>query len=954
MRHIFLFVILFCGYSVCFSQDYRFHHLTTVDGLSHNEVRKIVKDTEGFMWFGTQNGLNRFDGYRFKVFKHTPNDSTSLVDDKIYALAASKNKLWVGTTNGISILDTRTLKVVHTPKIAKMLFGHTIFQLYNDGEGKIWVATGDKNYIIDVTTLEINSCLTSYKLVCLAMGGDGYFWIGTDKGLLKYDTERDTVIKEYDVGSYNIFSPNQIYTNTLGEVWTTVGHDVYVYESERDRFVRVHRSRRLNAVAENSNGTVFFGSYGGGLLEYERSTGVFTAVSAHPDKHYSLSSDDVYDVFIDEEDIVWVGTQEGLDYYDRTRHRFKSLVHGPAVDHNLRSSFVQSLSGISIDTLWVGTREGIDEVSFATEYSDAKVVPIELSESSLEVLSGKYINCIYQDSKNRVWIGTASDGLFLYQRKAGTMEHFVNKLGDSVSLASNAALSVMEDHSGRIWVGTSAGLSCLKEGGEKGYVFENYIFSEENGQKIPLNDIYSIFQDSKKRIWLGMYMGGVALLQERNGKMNFHRFLNDPQNPKSLSNNEVFVIFEDSRQQVWFGTSAGGLNKLCGDIPHIEIQGYYFDRYTEMEGLSDNEVNAILEDDSGYLWVATNMGLSKFDTKAEKFTNYSTYDGTLKGKFRKNARWKTEDGTLFFGGTAGINYFNPNNFSENKKLPAPMVTNFMIDGKEIKLGDELNGTVVVSSPLSTGQSITLPFRNNRFEIELAAGTYSSPFRNLYAYKLEGLDAQWKIISGDDPRVEYPHLPPGSFRLLIRAANNDGLWNTDPVYLDIKVKSDFLGSYASRIGLAFFAFITLVIWLSFKLFVKGKRKRKPYRDSDPLTELENQKKIEALESFMKIESPYLDPELDLAVLAAKINVTPNHLTILLNEYIGKNFYDYVNGYRVDEVKKRLVDPKYKNHTISSIGGDCGFNSKSSFNRVFKKTTGKTPSQFRRIIDSKSLV
>ncbi|HUH46986.1 MAG TPA: two-component regulator propeller domain-containing protein, partial [Arenibacter sp.] len=346
-RQIILITVFVGLFKCCFAQDYKFHHITTIDGLSHNEVRKIVKDTEGFLWFGTQNGLNRFDGYQLKVFKHVPHDSTTIKADKIYALATSKDKLWVGTTSGISILDTKSLAIVPSPQISAVLDGITILKLYHDKHGRIWVSTEQDNFLIDTETLDIRNCLSSYRIVSVADGLGEYYWIGTDDGLLKYDMENSSIIKAYDIGRFSIYDQNQVYVNSYGEVWATVGDHLYRYQSERDRFVLEHTSKALNFIAENKEGAMFFGSYGGGLLEYSRITGLFTSNIADHGRKYSLSSNDVYDVFVDDENILWVGTQEGLDYYDYTRDRFHSLVHGPGNRNSLRSSFVQSMCGIS-------------------------------------------------------------------------------------------------------------------------------------------------------------------------------------------------------------------------------------------------------------------------------------------------------------------------------------------------------------------------------------------------------------------------------------------------------------------------------------------------------------------------------------------------------------------------------------------------------------------------------
>lgn len=942
-----ILITTFVGFlNFCFSQEYKFHHITTIDGLSHNEVRKIVKDSEGFLWFGTQNGLNRFDGYRFKIFKHVPNDSTSIKADKIYALAVSKNRLWIGTTNGVSILDTKTLTVVPSPSISALLNGKTVLKLFHDKNGRVWASTEQENYIIDTETLDIRTYLNSYRIVSVAKGLNEYYWIGTDKGLLKYDMEKSSIIKNYDIGRFSIYDQNQIYTNSYGEIWATVGDDLYRYQSERDRFVQVHSSKALNFIAENAEGTMFFGSYGAGLLEYSRSTGLFTAINADYGKNYTISSNDVYDVFVDDEDILWVGTQEGLDYYDYTRHRFNSFVHGPENRNGLRSSFVQSLWGISQDTLWVGTREGIDEITFRDGYSDFKIVPVESTEKKLKDLQDKYISFIFKDSKNRIWIGTQSKGLFMYQKATKSLKHFEHGKDDPKSLVYNGALSAFEDTSGRIWFGSDGGFSLLNDDGTDNYTFENFTHSDFNGEQLPLYHVYSILEDSKGRIWLALNGGGAALLHEKGNKKEFQIFLHDPEDSRSLSNDEVFVIFEDSKQRLWFGTSQGGLNLLRERGADTKEHHYYFDRYMETDGLSDNEVNAILEDGSGNLWVATNKGLSKFDVVSGAFDNYSTYDGVLKGKFRKNAMWKSADGTMFFGGAAGINFFNPDSFRINGILPVPRFTELLIDGKYIGPGKELAGEVVCSSPLESGSQINLPFNSNTLRVQFAALSFASSYRNEYRYKLDGVDADWRSVSGQDPYASYSFLKAGKYRLNVKASNNDGILNEAPIYLDIKVRSNPYNSITLKIGMVLVGGIMIVFVFRNTYYNRNKDRKK--RSKPIILEANEEDKgvIKALESLMIMEKLYLDPELGLNGLAQRLNVTPNHLSMLLNDHIGKNFHDYVNSYRIEEVKQRLLDPIYNNLTISSIGGDCGFNSKSAFNRIFKNSTGKTPSEYRR--------
>ncbi|MBC8767312.1 helix-turn-helix domain-containing protein [Arenibacter sp. BSSL-BM3] len=939
--------------NVGWSQEYKFQHITTVDGLSHNEVRKIVKDNQGFLWFGTQNGLNRYDGYRFNVFKNITNDSKSIIGDKIYSLAVSDNKLWVGTITGLSIINTVTLDVIPTPNIHNSIGTNGVLQLFNDGSNKVWVSTENENFIIDAESLEVERVLKGYKIASVAKSLDNNYWVGTDKGLLRFQNNSNTIIKNYEIGSFNVYSLDEIFTNSYGEVWLTISDKIYRYQSERDRFIEVYSSKSLNAISEDKEGGIFFGSYGNGLLKYKRDTGIFGSLLANPENHLSISSNDIYDVYVDDENIIWVGTQEGLDYYDFSRHRFNSLVHLPENSNSLRSSFVQTIFQDTDGLFWIGTREGIDLVDFENGNSNPKITHMDMGSKGFDSLNSDYVTCIHKDSKERMWIATMSNGLYLIDEKRNIFRHFLQDNSVKTSIAASSVRSILEDHLGRMWFGTGGGLSLLIEHDEKNYSFENLGYSKLNTNSLPFNDIYSVFEDSQNRIWVGMNGGGLNLLQEKGGSKYFLRFNHNPSDPKSISNDEVFVIYEDLKKRVWFGTSAGGLNLLKEDGRSDINDGYYFQSYTESDGLSDNEVNAILEDHQGDLWIATNTGFSEFNVNMETFTNYSTYDGVLKGKFRKNAKWKTEDGTLFFGGASGINYFNPNSFRLNNLKPDPVFLDLLIDGKVIDIGQLLDDSVIINEPLNSGSVVRLPGNDNRFEIEFASLSFTSPFRNQYAFKLEGLDKDWRYTTGKDPSARYSRLKAGKYRFYLKAANNDGVWNENPIYLDILVRANFTDKNIVKIGIVFLLLLTLSFGvLAFKKFKsrgltnKGNPKaKKSHKPIDPNLEGENIEKIKELNLLMETDKIYLDSELGLSQLAEKIEVSTNHLSMLLNDYIGKNFYDYINHYRVEEVKKRLKDPYYQKQTISSIGGDCGFNSKSAFNRIFKNLTGKTPSAYQ---------
>jgi len=941
------------------SQEYDFQHLTTVDGLSHNEVRKIVKDSEGFLWLGTQNGLSRYDGYKFKVYKASNSDTTSLIrGDKIYALGASLKKIWVGSTRGLSIIDARTGKVLDSeiPNGAvKELKTSFIYSIVSDAKDAVWLSSQAGNFIINAVDYSSIEILKGYYVYSFIEGLEGNMWIGTNKGVVLYSSKTQKILETYgEIGHVEDF-----YIDKFGVLWAAAGNGVYRFVAEKNHFHRIFSKHRINAINESKTGDLLFSSYGGGLIVYSRTTESFYRLSANPKNQGSLSSNDLYDVLVDKEGLIWAGTQEGLDVCDWTRHRFKKLIHDPDNANSLGNNFVQTIYKDKEGAFWFGTRDaGLDRVLFE-DFNYKKPIyehfPSDLTDE--EALWGSYISDVHEDDKNRKWIASWGNGLNLYDKKKKTFRHFTHNPDNPNSIASNQVISILEDHLGRIWLGTLGGLSLLIENEDGKITFRNFYHDKYNSKSLIINSIFKVYQDSKNRIWIGMNDGGLSLMHESTiGDIWFENFVHDSNDIHTINSNEVFVVFEDSKKRIWIGTSSAGMNLLLEEVDAKtgEIK-YSFKRYSEENGLSDNEVNSLLEDAEGKLWIATNKGFSHFNPETENFINYTTYDGVLKGKFRKNSALKNTDGTLFFGGTAGINYFNPDKFRRNEVEPNPQFTELYLDAQRIEVGQKIEGVPVIKEALNSGTTLQIPSSYNRFKIHFTALSFASPLRNQFQYKLEEIDSDWKSAQTDNLSASYFDLPGGTYKFSLRVANNDGLWNSNPIYLNVVVASSFLGIVLENSGLLIAICTLILIGFIFKYrkrISKVKRKQVAItkntkeKNIDEHINEENKRIVTQLIACMEIEKLYMNPLLNLQLLADRLTITSNQLSLVLNECVGSSFYDFVNSYRVEEVKNRLNDPKYKNQTLLAISGDCGFNSKSAFNRIFKNFTGKTPSQFQK--------
>ncbi|MCL3781088.1 helix-turn-helix domain-containing protein [Prolixibacteraceae bacterium JC049] len=933
--------------SVAWSNSFKFHHQTTENGLSHNEVRLIKQDKDGLLWLGTQNGLCAYDGYRYKTFKFDENNEHSLISDKIYSLAPSaRGGMWVGTTIGLNYVHSINGPVDRwqdTLSIYTGLNSAHINYLLEDSREQLWVNCSTGNYLYNIPKNKVEKVFDGKGVNSFYEEPDGTFWIAFTDRLVQYDRDN-----RKEIHSYNI-KVRRLEVDQFGILWALGGRSLYQFMPNENRFAKEAISKQiaqggiLNELTFDKNGNIWLSGYGAGVRVYLRDTHELKEYRSNPILQTSISSDDVYSVYTDHSGVVWVGTQEGLDFYDWSRDRFKQWQHIPSDSTSLACNFVQAIARDKSGRLLVGTRD--NGVQQAIINGDKAVFRSNIFKGeNTRYLRSAYVAGIFTDSRKRTWISTMESGLFMQQNDE-PIKRFIYRSNNSSSLASNRIASVIEDRRGRIWVATMSGL-CLLDESDGNYKFHRFEHNPYDPKTISLNAIFKVFMDSKGRIWLAINNGGVNLLhEEKDGKIWFERFMHLAADSTSISSNEAFVVFEDSKKQLWAGTSAMGINR----ITEVEENGktkFKFKAYTEADGLADNEVNSVLEDEFGYLWIATNRGLSRFNPKTETFVNYNTYDGVVKGKFRKNAAWRDNDGTMYFGGAGGINSFKPTEFPVNNFVPTIKVTSLFIDQEEVEVGKALADNIVLNERLNPNATIHLKYPQNRFRLKMAALSYASVRRNQYQWKMDDIDNSWNSYKGNEPEIVYADLPKGKYQLQIKVANNDGKWQPKPYVLNIEVsgENNWLVLILSLVG----AGILVILILKFR-----KTTIEPIaldNISEKKKELEVPKEaqlvIDELNRLMNEEKLYLNCNLGLNELADILKQTPNQLSAILNDYIGKNFYEYINEFRVEEVKSRLVDPANDSKTILGVAWDCGFNSKSAFNRIFKTTTGMTPSEFQK--------
>jgi ligand-binding sensor domain-containing protein/signal transduction histidine kinase len=772
-----------------------FRRITTDDGLSQSVILCMVQDRQGFMWFGTEDGLNRFDGYSFVTYRYDPLDSNSLSSSYIWSLHVDRDgMLWIGTwgggLNSFDPVRNRFTRYQYDPADTTSISHDRVTGLTEDSLGSLWACTAgggvsrfDRSQRRIVRMPDLFSTLPPPRrsaIFCIMTASDGVIWMGTyAAGLLSYDP-RTGAVKEY---------------RHKPEEKSSISDD------------------RITGLRECGNGDLWVGTWGGGLNLLSRSSDTFEHFRADPRDPSSLPGDIVRSLLLDSRGDLWVGTMgAGLARFDSSTRRFTSYRFSPFIANSLSDDVVTSLLEDAGGVLWFGTSNGVSVSS-----SSVQKFPLYAPDTrNPDGLHGKRVFAMCQDSLGFVWIGTEDSGLNRFDPRSGTFRHYrhdprnpgslphdyvsalltddqgdvwagtyggglarFDRAGDrfrrftvdpdNPARRLNQYIStIAQDHSGNLWVGTwMAGLYCMTRAGKIVGTFAN---DKANPRSLPDNDIRCLLVGRSGALWVGTARG--ALSRYDPATSSFQRFEARPEDPRSLSNAYVQAITDDGSGNLWIGTFGGGLNKL--DLRTGECR-----RFMTQDGLPNDVVYAILPDRSGKYWLSTNRGISCFDPGNSTFRNFTRFDGLQADEFNYSAACSGADGTLYFGGVNGFNAILPGRIPRNPHIPPIVVTGFNVFDKPVRLEN---------APFATTE-ITLGHDDNFFSLEYAALDYALPARNTYAYMLEGVDRTW-VEAGTRRLAGYTDLAPGDYVFHVKGANNDGVWNEAGASLHITITPPF--------------------------------------------------------------------------------------------------------------------------------------------------------------------
>jgi ligand-binding sensor domain-containing protein/serine phosphatase RsbU (regulator of sigma subunit) len=804
---------------VTFAQQLvRFDHLSTDQGLSQTGVNCILQDRTGFMWFGTNDGLNRYDGYSFTIFRPEKKSDYHPNNNNFTCLYEAKDgKIWIGTLKGgVNIYNPQTEKftyLVNEKDCKNCLSNNRITAITEDRNGYMWIATGGgglNRYHPETQTFKVYKYEDKNKntkqrdifwdshhndVWSLLTDVQGRLWIGTYAGLFLYQPQTDNFKHYMPVPNQLADNSNYIWSikpDKKGKLLLGTKSELAVFDPKTGNFEHIvqdptqpelFNKPNVWAVHQDRTGKVWCGTLGNGLLLMNEQNGQrsFSSYKFDEKNPTSITNDVVNCIYEDRSGVIWLGTNNGISKWDNYRYRFDHHRHQTNVDNSLINNQVLGFWQTSLNDLWIATRNGLDHFDRSTNrYTHYLNDP-----KNPKTIADNFVRAVFQDSYGYLWIGT-NNGLDRMDLKTKELKHYVMNVKDTNSLSASATMCFFEDKNQDLWIGTLGGVSkyLRKEDrflrNAKNALRPNNLFAKNT---VSHNYIYDIHIDRNNNVLIATGQG----LNMFNAKADTLQYIvNDEKDSTSLSHNYVTSILETRSGQLWLGT-AGGLNLFDPNTGKCQV-------FKKKDGLPNDVIFGMVEDDNGFLWLSTNKGISKFDPKKRQFKNYTVGDGLQGDNFADGAYYKNASGEIFFGGYNGYNVFQPAKIKDNPFVPPVVLTDFKIFNESVRPGEESK----LTTSISTTKEITLSYKDYVFSIDFSALHFSVPEKNQFAYRLEGLENNWNYTDAKRRYVTYTNLEPKTYYFYVKGSNSDGIWNEEGVRLKIVVTPPFWQTWWFRI------------------------------------------------------------------------------------------------------------------------------------------------------------
>jgi ligand-binding sensor domain-containing protein/signal transduction histidine kinase len=797
-------------------QDLHVTRVNTEEGLSEGVVQYEAQDDQGFMWFGTLDGLNRYDGYEFKIRKHglphaelCGNTITSLVKDR-------SGKLWIGVDQCLDRFDPITENLTeyqHDPKTATSL-GGAVYSIAEDHEGTIWLGTHNGLDRLDPNTgtfthfrhqendphsLDARGPSNDIKFVMVDNADT--LWVETSAGINWFDPKTATATRFPQLLNQDAYQVQYVFQDRSGRLWihSREGSGIGTFNPKTGEFVRYKfvthdpgtpTAERVTAMVEDEQGALWLGTQGSGLLKLDNNAGKLIRYRHDPADPHSLADNFVLCLYEDREGNIWAGGG-GTNHFSAIPTGFRSYQKRPGAKNSLHDNFVLSVFKDSHDVLWVGNDGVLNSIDSSTgEFMFYR----HRDGDSASISEGTVLSTV-EDSAGTLWFASYRAGLNSFDRKTGRFRAYRHQPGNPNSPSSDFIMRLELDPSGRIWVASD---HALDEFDPRSKRFAHY---PEINNVLSAGLVTSLVRDHRGVLWFGTNQAGVVRFDPLSRRYDVYR--NQPDNPATLSSDRVNALLVDSGGTLWVGTQMG--------LDRFDARGEQYQAYTEQDGLPSSAVEALLEDRQGNLWLGTDKGLAKFNPKTKSVRTYYASDGLAGNEFNYwGAAFADEQGQMFFPGVNGLTFFYPDKIRDNTYLPPVVLTDFRLFGTPVEVGHNSP----LQKAIAATQALTLSHSQNVFSLAFSSLSYEYPERNLYRYKLGPLEQQWNLTNSSRRFATYTTLAPGNYDFRVQGSNNHGVWNETGASVRIRVLPPWWAAWWFRMS-ASLACVTL-LWALYQL------------------------------------------------------------------------------------------------------------------------------------------
>lgn len=936
------------------NQALKFKHLLLENGLSQSSVTCILKDSRGLMWFGTEDGLNKYDGSNFTVYRHVSTEKESLSSSYINAISEQEDGfLWIATNNGLNYFNPdneKFTRYVHDPNEPKSLSHNNVNALQLTKDKRLLVGTSDGLSIFDFGTgfsrYTPENITVPYHVVSIACDEQGYVWVLSKEMIEKIrftngQFSRLSFYKLPENSIKNVLLPDSL-NLWIGTNKGLIKFDTLTKKSETFRFYDVKEKEpsdnrsNIRPLIYDRNGKLWIGTHGGGLISFDKITGSFEAVLNDPYNRFSLNSNLIGSVFLDEKGILWVGTYGGgINKYDPAQFKFQHYNNQPGNSNSLSDNVVRAILLDRDGELWVGTHGGLNRINRKT----GQVLVYRSEQNNLSTISSNIIRALCEDANGTIWAGAWDNGLNSFDKKTGKFKRYIHFPGRADSIGQVRCLET--DAQGNIWAGGNGLWKFNPVSGE----YKSYFFDKSIDNNFSGNIVNRLYFDRRGLLWV-CTQSGLNCVDTASGIIR--RFPYAPQDTLSISHPVITSIAEDKNGLLWIGTYGGGLDIL-------DVKSGNFQHYNTSNGLLNDVIYGILIDDPGFIWFSSNAGLGRFDPQRKEFKYFGVEDCIQSNEFNAGAYFKSKLGEFFFGGINGFNAFYPGSINSKKETSKIVFTDFQIldDKKSLAVN-------ILNKHISRASTIRLSYSQNTFSLKFAELNYSDNADNNYEYQLEGFDKKWNDL-GKKKVITIGNLKPGTYTLHVRAHND----LTKQTSVSITVLTPFWQSTWAYIVYVLTA--TIIAALVYRNMRRMKLIREQFElkirnwenNAKAAASLQKQPETGAtlqlktvkvtsldqrfLERVIQIAEDHIeDSEFDVEKFAGEIFLSRAQLHRKLKKLTGSSATQFIRLIRLKRAAQLLSGNA---GTVSEIAYKVGFENIGYFSKCFTETFGVPPSQYK---------